>query len=41
MKKYHEKTLEVHAGEMPDPVTGARATPCKSNSDLSYKLICI
>ena len=32
-KKYKQRTLEVHAGEEVDPVTGARATPI-------YHLIC-
>ena len=26
-RKYKQRTLEVHAGEKVDPVTGARATP--------------
>ena len=26
-RKYKQRTLEVHAGEEVDPVTGARATP--------------
>ena len=37
MKKYHEKTLEVHAGEMPDPVTGARATPIYHTSSYAFE----
>lgn len=37
MKKYHEKTLEVHAGEMPDPITGARATPIYHTSSYAFE----
>ncbi|WP_407432579.1 O-acetylhomoserine aminocarboxypropyltransferase/cysteine synthase family protein [Methanobrevibacter sp.] len=37
MKKYHERTLEVHAGEMPDPVTGARATPIYHTSSYAFE----
>ncbi len=37
MTKYHERTLEVHAGEMPDPVTGARATPIYHTSSYAFE----
>ena len=37
MSKYHERTLEVHAGEMPDPVTGARATPIYHTSSYAFE----
>lgn len=37
-KKYHERTLEVHAGEEnADPVTGARATPIYHTSSYEFK----
>ena len=37
MKKFHERTLEVHAGEMADPVTGARATPIYHTSSYAFE----
>ena len=37
MRKYHERTIEVHAGEMPDPVTGARATPIYHTSSYAFE----
>lgn len=37
MKKYHERTLEVHAGEMPDPITGSRATPIYHTSSYAFE----
>ncbi|WP_407415783.1 O-acetylhomoserine aminocarboxypropyltransferase/cysteine synthase family protein [Methanobrevibacter sp.] len=37
MTKYHERTIEVHAGEMTDPVTGARATPIYHTSSYAFE----
>ena len=37
MKKYHERTLEVHAGEQADPVTGAKATPIYHTSSYEFE----
>ena len=36
-RKYNQRTLEVHAGEMPDPVTGARATPIYHTSSYAFE----
>ena len=36
-KKYKQRTLEVHAGEMADPVTGARATPIYHTSSYAFE----
>ena len=35
-KKYKQRTLEVHAGEEVDPVTGARATPMLLKKKVIY-----
>ncbi len=37
MKKYHERTIEVHAGEQADPVTGAKATPIYHTSSYEFE----
>ena len=34
---YRQRTLEVHAGEFPDPVTGARATPIYHTSSYAFE----
>lgn len=36
-KKYKQRTLEVHAGERPDPITGARATPIYHTSSYAFE----
>ena len=36
-KKYKQRTLEVHAGEEVDPVTGARATPIYHTSSYAFE----
>lgn len=35
-RKYKQRTLEVHAGEEVDPVTGARATPIYHTSSYAF-----
>jgi O-acetylhomoserine (thiol)-lyase len=36
-KPYHIETLAVHAGQQPDPVTGARAVPIYQTSSYNFK----
>ena len=36
-RKYKQRTLEVHAGEKVDPVTGARATPIYHTSSYAFE----
>ena len=36
-RKYKQRTLEVHAGEEVDPVTGARATPIYHTSSYAFE----
>ncbi len=36
-RKYKQRTLEVHAGEKVDPVTGARATPIYHTSSYTFE----
>jgi len=36
-RKYHFDTLQVHAGQVPDPVTGARAVPIYQTTSFVFK----
>ncbi|MFA6360421.1 MAG: PLP-dependent transferase, partial [Dysgonamonadaceae bacterium] len=37
MKKLHFDTLQVHAGQVPDPVTGSRAMPIHQTTAYVFK----
>ena len=36
-KKLHFETLQQHAGQVPDPVTGARAVPIYQTTSYVFK----
>ena len=36
-KKYHPETLAVHAGQKPDPATGARAVPIYQTTSYCFR----
>lgn len=37
VKHYHFETLQQHAGQVPDPVTGARAVPIYQTTSYVFK----
>jgi len=37
MKKFHFDTLQVHAGQEPDPITGSRAVPIHQTTAFTFK----